>query len=124
MQNSELFRRGVVLPHTSAAEASLRANDVDATTPVEFLAIPDQQFFEVLWELQVFHDINVRTGSLIDDYEECFIEQDALNKVVSTIDLIRTKSDAQTSNVASFLTTLSILAEKGRELGRPLLFVL
>jgi hypothetical protein len=69
MQNSALFRRGVVLPLNEEAEEGLRYNDVNESTQAEYLEI-SRDLFSNLWEIGLFDEINRRCGSLIDDYEE------------------------------------------------------
>jgi len=124
MQNSELYRRGVVLPATEEAEEKLRINDVDQQTPVEYLQIKDELLFELLWELQLFETINARTGSLIDDYEEEFIEPEDVGRIREAVDEILLKEGAQCSEIRSFLRELSRLAAKAERSQRALLFVL
>jgi hypothetical protein len=124
MQNSELFRRGVVLPLDLEAEKLLRVNEVSEEMAVRYVEIPDQSFFEILWNLGLFQAINARSGSLLDDYEEAFIEASAVNFVLDSIDEVKTKEEAQHIEVRSFLNELSRLAVASQELKRPLLFVL
>lgn len=49
MQNSELYRRGFVVPLNKEAEHALIENNVDKETKVEFFEIPNDQIFESLW---------------------------------------------------------------------------
>ena len=124
MQNAELFRRGIVLPDNAEAEDGLRNNNVDESTSVQYLKIPDESFFEALWELQLFQEINARTGSLIDDYEEEFIDPPVIGRILNVVKEVRLKEGAQLPEIQSFLSNLSDLASKAAELQRGLLFVL
>ncbi len=124
MQNAELFRRGIVVPCNSEAEELLRVNDVNEETPVRYLEIPDQSFFETLWALELFQGINTRSGSLIDDYEEEFIETGAIDSILESVDEVKSKKDAQNMEVQSFLSELFSLALESQKLQRPILFVL
>ncbi len=42
MQNTELYRRGVVLPLDNDAEEALRSNEVDEATNMRLLEIADE----------------------------------------------------------------------------------
>jgi hypothetical protein len=63
MQNSELFRRGVVVPLDDRAEESLRCNNVNTTTQVQYLPITNDSLFEGLWKSGLFHEIYKRCGT-------------------------------------------------------------
>lgn len=124
MQNSELFRRGVVLPLDSEAEERLRVNDVNESVAVQYLEIPDQPFFETLWALGLFQNINAKSGSMIDDYEEEFIEAAAITHVLQAVDEVRARAESPSIETLSFLNQLSSLAQESKKIKRPILFVL
>ena len=124
MQNSELYRRGIVLPLDMDAEDRLRANDVSATTEVRILEIPCEGLFESLWRLGLFQEINARCETMIDDYEEEIIEASSSESVIAAIDSIVRNSDALQPDVVKFFQGLRTLAQEAYVLSRPLLFVL
>jgi hypothetical protein len=72
LQNSELYRRGIVCPLTAEVEGLLRCSQGDLHCQVQLLSIDTEEFFESIWELGLFEEINQQTGALIDDYEEEF----------------------------------------------------
>jgi hypothetical protein len=124
MQNSELFRRGVVLPLNQEAEELLKVNDVEETTPVRYLEIEDQEEFEAIWNTGIFERINKGTSGLIDDYEEHFVDVGLMPAVLEAIGEVRGSDSVNKDSVDRFLTTLSSMATEATSLGRPLLFVL
>ncbi|MEM1060469.1 MAG: hypothetical protein AAGK14_14740 [Verrucomicrobiota bacterium] len=124
MQNSELFRRGVVLPLNQEAENSLKANKVEEETSVRYLEIGDQDEFEAIWKARLFERINARTNGLIDDYEEYFVEAASMPAVLEAIEETRSENSTNCSEIDNFLTALSSLASEAALLERPLLFVL
>jgi hypothetical protein len=124
MQNTELYRRGVVLPLSSDAEKLLLQNDIEMDTPVDYLEIPDQAFFELLWELGLFQEINSRVGSMIDDYEQEFIAAESLRLVRDAVEAISMQRAMMRGDIHEFLSKLKILTEKGIALKRSMLFVL
>ncbi len=124
MQNSALFRRGIVVPSNSESEELLRVNDVNEQTLVRYLEIPDESFFEILWALGLFQEINARSGSMIDDYEEEFIETGAIGSILESVEEVKSKPNAQNMEVQAFLNELLSLALESQKLQRPILFVL
>ena len=70
MQNSERFRRGVVVPLDDVAADALATWEVDESTPVHFVEIESQRDFETLWKTGFFASLNEQIGCLLDDYEE------------------------------------------------------
>ncbi|MGY8770346.1 MAG: hypothetical protein ACKVH8_18175 [Pirellulales bacterium] len=124
MQNSELFCRGIVLPESLEAEDLLRKNNVTEETPVRYLEIPSQAFFEALWHLGLFSEINSKANSLIDDYEEEFIEAIAIDSVVQSVSKAMLTREAQTTEIQLFLNELLALALESKKTKRPLLFVM
>ena len=123
MQNSELFRRGVVLPLNEEAEESLKINDVEEKTSVRYLEIKDDEEFEALWIIGIFQKINERVDGLIDDYEEYFVEAKEMSKVSTAIDDVKGANKLEDS-VESFLISLSSMVLEADSIQRPLLFVL
>jgi hypothetical protein len=124
MQNSELFRRGVVLPLDERAEEDLRCNSVNSTTHAQYLPIRSDTLFEKLWEGGFFHEINKWCGTLIDDHEEEFIEASSLPRLIAALDAIAERASGTQSDVQGFLVELRQITIYASRLNRPLLFVL
>jgi len=122
MQNSALFRRGIVLPLNDRAEEALRSNDVEKNTIVQHLPIPDDAFFEKLWKIGIFHEINQRCGSLIDDYEEEFIEVTRIPSLTEAIEKV--SGETTQADLKAFLTELHKLTTTASAIKRPVLFLL
>ncbi|MEQ9424573.1 MAG: hypothetical protein RJQ09_09160 [Cyclobacteriaceae bacterium] len=74
MQNSELYRRGIVVPLTEASQMALKNNVVERGLEVEFCELPSEEIFLGLWDKGLFETINAQLGSMLDDYEEEIIE--------------------------------------------------
>lgn len=121
MQNTELFRRGVVLPLNDAAEELLRVNDVSEDTPVLYIEIAEESFFEELWSIGIFRRINEKTNGLIDDYEEHFV--DSLESIIAATNETISE-EILSSESRKFLLALSSLAAEAKTLNRSVLFVL
>jgi hypothetical protein len=123
MQNSALFRRGVVMPLDQSAEEQLRNDNVSEATQVEWIEIGSQSLFDALWNLGLFQDINHRVDSLIDDYEQEVVESDHVGEIGSAVKAALSKKRL-TSELRSFLASLSALAERAKVNRRPVFFVL
>ena len=123
MQNSELFRRGVVLPLNEEAEELLKINEVEETTSVRYLEIEDEKGFENLWAVGIFQKINERVNGMIDDYEEHFVEASKMSGVMAAIDDVR-GANKLSNDVESFMGSLVSMASEASSIERPLLFVL
>ena len=94
MQNAERYRRGIVLPLDAAAEESLRRNDVRSDTNAAYLSI-ESHLFDELWRLGLFQEINARCGSLLDDYEEAFLESDVMSELTFALACVEGKANAK-----------------------------
>ena len=80
MQNSAIYRRGVVVPLSESATHALMENNVTLSTPVEFYRFPDDgEVFHEFWAEGIFRAINLNIGALLDDYEEETIEAFQIN---------------------------------------------
>lgn len=116
MQNSELYRRGFVVPLNKEAELLLRNNNVSEETNVDFFEIPTEESFENLWEKGLFERINNSLGTMIDDYEEEIIENDKLDILIETVEefINSQKTKIIEANVISELIRLCNVALKNR----------
>ena len=124
MQNSELYRRGVVLPMSNAALNALRESNVTEETEVKFAEIQEQEDFEWLWEKGFFSDISQVTQSLLDDYEETEIDYIHTEAIIRMIHLLDRKSKSIPRAVESFCKQLSKLLELNRQQKSPIFFIL
>lgn len=122
MQNSELYRRGVVCPLDQVAEEQLRRNEVDTTTRVRVVEIPDDPTFRALWDLGLFSEINARCGTLIDDYDEELVEASAVAEMIASLDLVI--ASAADPEILELLAAFRSLACEAEATSRPVLFVL
>lgn len=124
MQNAELYRRGVVLPLDDDAERRIRSNEVNETTNVRHLRIVDDSEFDALWKIGIFHEINARCSTLLDDYEDELIDTVSVDGVIHAVDAVfRVASDGY-PEAFEFLAGLRALASEASRLSRPLLFIL
>jgi hypothetical protein len=111
-----------VLPLDDRAEESLRCNDVNGTTAVQVLPISTDAFFENLWKAGLFQEINKCCGSVIDDYEEEFLEAAYIPTLAETVETLVQQTSQP--DLKSFLVDLRKLADTALALKRPILFVL
>lgn len=121
MQNSRLYRWGVVLPLDDEAERQLRDCDVNQQTAVRFLPIDDNELFVQLWGLGLFGAINSACSARIDEYEEEIIEPDRALAIVRVVDSLESKAGARAT---LFMAQLRDMAVESAKTSRPLAFVL
>lgn len=114
MQNSEMYRRGFVVPLNKLAEQALLNNNVGKETNVAYFEIPNDHVFESLWSKGLFNDINTGIGSMIDDYEEEIIEFIKIEKVIEIVQRFKNekKLDAQEATVVTALNELLRVASE------------
>lgn len=124
MQNSELFRRGVVLPHDDMAEERLFSNEVDMTVQVNHLRIQNDDLFQKLWNSGLFLAINHLCGTQIDDYEESVVKASDSHKLLQVIEAIINNDSAIENDIKAFLLALRALAIKAMERDKPIFFIL
>ena len=77
---------------------------------------------ESLWESGLFRTINRRCNTLIDDYEQEFVEASDVMEVSAAIEEI-SMHDMRPA-LKLFLTDLQELCIKASRISRPILFVL
>lgn len=123
MQNSELVRRGVIVPIDAEAVHCVRCNDVSATTGVETAHIDGDGDFEWLWTQGFFTQINRTTGALLDDYEEDEIAAGLAGQVLFVIEQFRSRRDIPPS-VRGFLDDFARVCTAALEQGMPIFIVL
>ena len=85
MQNSEMYRRGFIVPLNEKAERAIRSNNVDNTTAVDSYELPNDEVFESLWEKKLFKLINEELGTMIDDYEEERIDKEDISSLKKAV---------------------------------------
>ncbi|MEX0777834.1 MAG: hypothetical protein WD042_19205 [Phycisphaeraceae bacterium] len=78
--------------------------------------------FTALWRLKLFDQINARCGTLIDDFEEEWVEASGVAEVAAAVDAVA--DAARDPGVAALLLALRSLAHEAQASSRPLLFVL
>ncbi|MCP4944138.1 MAG: hypothetical protein GY924_19455 [Planctomycetaceae bacterium] len=120
MQPSELWRRGVVMPHSPEVADQIAAWDVDESTMVEFLPIADQSLFDQLWDIGLFKDINQACGTLIDDYEAEWLPPEHLPSAANAV--ARLLDHNPNGEVGDFLRRLSLLIGAAVQAHMPLYF--
>ena len=123
MQNSELFRRGIVVPLDKKAHMALLSNNVDEATNIEFFEFPNDEVFERLWAKGLFENINTELGSMINDYELEIVESPKVVVLRGIVERFRNESplDADEECVITALEKLSAIAIK---IASPVFFVL
>lgn len=121
MQNSELFRQGIVLPLDLEAEQRLRASDVESSTNVRVVMIPTKRVFADICAMKFIDCINASCSALIDEYEEEWIDAEATGKLLLVIDSMCRV--AEKSDTIEFLSALRVLVVEAQRMSRPLLFV-
>jgi hypothetical protein len=121
MQMTELWRRGVVRPHSVDVACDMRAARVDENTPVDYLPI-DNSLFANLIDVGLFSDLNGACGTLISDYEEEELPFDALKACVGIIECPETAD--RPPDMRNFLQSLALLEHTASDTGTPLIFIL
>lgn len=116
MQPSQLWRPGIVRPHSPDDWT----NGVDEHTPVDYLPVEDD-LFSVLWDSGFFRELNSTCGCIIDDHEEEEISGDALVKAVAVVNQFQERKDSFV--VDGFLDQLTPLLHRAIETSTPLVFV-
>ncbi|QVL33511.1 hypothetical protein KIH39_06265 [Telmatocola sphagniphila] len=124
MNNTALFRRGVVLPLNDQAEENLRCNHIDKSAEVRYLPIQSEELFNDLCSQGLFHEINRRCGSFITDKESELVEAALIPSLLVSVDFILQKGIVEEENVSNFLKDLRYLTTQAYDLNRPLIFVL
>lgn len=122
MQVPALFRRGVVVPLTGEAEASMRSWFAEPTNSVLHLRIDNDEEFNSLLDTNVFAKLNQACGVIIDDYEEEIIEPGQLDKAIKVILELGEEPKAEAHR--HFFYRLLELFERARAEQRPVFFIL
>jgi hypothetical protein len=112
MQNSELYRRGFVVPLNKEAELALINDDVNEQTDVDFFEIPGDQVFESLWTKGLFRKINEELDLMIGDYEEEIVDNFKISKLNEVLMEFRAKTrlDSEEATVIGALERLLSVA--------------
>ncbi len=121
MQPTELWRRGVVLPHNPEVAQRINDWDVDESVAVEYLAITDGALFSQLWDIGLFAAINEACGTRIDDYEAEWLLP--AHFPTATIIVERLLKNHCNRELGDFLRRLSGLIGRAAEARMPLYFV-
>ncbi len=96
--------------------------NVSSDTDTSYLEIDSQAEFKLLWQSNLFQDINQECLSLISDYEEEVLPPEQLEKVLEIIS--RHRADNKAAELDEFLEQLERLVGRASSLGFPVYFVL
>ena len=123
MQNSELYRRGMVVPLSQDALGAIRSSTVSEGTSVAVASLATESDFEWLWAKGFFAEINDRTGALLDDYEEDEIG------VEHVVDVLRVATQFQSirglpPSVSTFLGNVADACRGAIDREMPVFFIL
>jgi len=121
--NSELYRRGIVLPLSAEACDAIRANSADENTPARTLNLSNDILFYDLWNWGILNQINAVCGSLIDEHEEDELPFEKLADVLGVIDEFLLKREA-IGDRRTFLLALRQLCLAAQSSRTSLFFVL
>ncbi len=123
MQNSELYRRGVVTPLNVEAELALRDNNANLNTKVDFFEFQNDRIFESLWDKKLFERINRCCDARLRNYGEDIIEFEKLKSLKKEVVRMKDSSifSLDEKEVISELKRLCELAIKKK---MPLFFIL
>lgn len=120
MQPSEIWRRGVVMPHTSEVAQQINDWDIDESAAVDYLPIADETLFLRLWDIGLFATINKTCATLIDDYESEWLAPDHFPAAAIVVErLLKNNSDG---DVGDFLRRLLVLIDRATKAKLPLYF--
>lgn len=121
MQLPELFRRGVVRPLDDDAERQLSQFHIEEPVRVEWLPIPDESEFSLIWKSGVFQHLNCACGIGISDYEE---EVLSANSTQMAIDALRQfQRNRSGDSVSRFLGQLDSLLSDAQSARRSVYFI-
>jgi hypothetical protein len=113
-----------VVPQDDVAEKELRSNETTSRSHVSYLPIGSDALFERLWKIGLFTEINARCATLVDDFEEVFIEPGSIPALTAAVEAIAGRYGTVDSDVIGFLKELRQLAATAMRLQRPVVFVL
>jgi len=123
VQNSELYRRGVVAPLDDDAFESVRLCDISEKTRVRVADLAKEEDFDWLWHQGFFARINIETGLTLDDYEEDEVPPRSVPTVACIADQLMLQRGIPDS-VREFLIQLNSVCSTAIEGGYPIFFIL
>lgn len=124
MQNSEVFRRGAVVPLDADACSALRRSDVNEATRVRRVQLDDDEHaFNWLCVHGFFEKLNTVSGALLDDFEESEIGAGRVEHALEVVEWFRTNSGAP-GDVRCFLLELAETCTEAIRLEMPVFFIL
>lgn len=112
----------VCVPLSAEQDAALNLGSTDWLKHFETVEIPADAF-QALDGAGFWDDVNSRCGSLIDQYEEEWIELGGLEKLIACLSDWRSNRKNLPLEVQSIVSNLETLALKARERGVPVIFV-
>ncbi|QDU97630.1 hypothetical protein [Lignipirellula cremea] len=122
MQLSAIFRRGVVLPLTPAAQLRMEKGQLEGELAVRWLDL-SHDLFSVIWGRGFFQEINARLGSQIDDYVEEVVPWESL-PVILELTQQQARLTLGGAPAGQFFHCLADLCREGFSRKMPLYFVL
>jgi hypothetical protein len=122
MQPSEIWRRGIVLPHSAEVAERIAASDVDESVPVDFLPIDDDLQFNQLWDIKLFSEINDACGTLIEDYESEWLLPEHFPAAIPVVRRLHSKNS--NGPIGHFMRRLSDMIDRASRARMPLYFEL
>jgi hypothetical protein len=120
MQNSRLYRRGIVLPRSAQAVEDIRLNDVSPETPIALCKFSSDDEFYSIWETGIFKKINDACDSIIDDYEG---EEVAPEKIKAMQTIVICFLQKSCPEHRKFLESFSELCTEALAAKMPLFFI-
>jgi len=114
----------VVVPRSTEAADEMAAYLVSEETEnnVSYLAIETDSLFYDIYNTQLFDDLNLACGALIDDYEEDAILVENLSSAISIVRDHKCRTTKQ--QISAFLVNLDVLLKVALEAKFPIYFVL
>ncbi len=121
-QLPELWRRGIIIPLTSAKAKEMAQLFVSSESDAEYLPIQGDDFFYRIWKTNLFQDLNQRCNLLIDDFQEEALPPESLGDTLCVIN--EHKSRTSDLKLSDLLTSLEDLVRRAVKLEVPVYFVL
>lgn len=123
MQNSELYRRGAVVPLMTDGLLAIRHSEVSESTQVVAARLDREADFEWLWEQNFFGRIGRLTGATLDDYEEDEIGADQADHVLKIVKQFQRRGGMPPA-IHAFLADLAMVCATAKRFDMPIFFIL
>jgi hypothetical protein len=120
MQMSQLFRRGILRPIDDTAANELSSFHITQPILVEWLPIPSDGQFQLIWDSGLFQRINEACGLAISDFEEVELPWNRIRDAIQAAQLSR----SQDPHVRAFAVMTTSLLERAWQSEHSVFFVL